>query len=545
MNKLLTLLAICISSIAFSQLPTRPTPSSINNVTVFLSGAQVNRTATVQLNSGEQIIRLTQLSPYIDPNSIQIKGSDEFTIVAVKHQINYEASNTLSRPVQLKVDSLDEMKFTLKMRQSLKRVYQSEKNLLLANHNIKGNNTLLVEDLEEMLDFQRKRMKEVEYKLLEINEEEKQLNEDIRRLQSQVSQFTQQQSFNSGELYITINANNKTITNLNLSYLVSQAGWFPVYDVRAKDINEPLDLVYRGQVYQSSGNDWSRVNLTLSTGNPNSGGQAPELDTWYLYLGEVYRRQDKNTDLRVLQGNLYKTEDNKEISKLSPAQDEGYYESEIEEINFSQNVKVQSGGINTEFNINIPYDIPSDGKTYNVEMQRSNVPATFQYLAIPKLDKDAFLIADITDWQQYNLLAGESNTYYQGTFVGKAFIDPANTDDTLSLSLGRDPSIVITRDRIKDYCKTTSLMGKKKTTKGFEIVIRNNKSKAIQITVQDQVPLSTTNEIEVTRDDVSGGKVNEETGEISWEMNINPGETKTLILKYTVKYPKKKIIPNL
>lgn len=565
MNKFLILLAISLSISGFSQTEIKPLESKITDVTVFLQGAQVTRNSDIQLSVGEQTFKISQLSPFIDGNSIQIKGSDKFTIVSVKHQINYQQSNILPRDIQLKKDSLEEMQFTLKMRQRLRSVYQNERGMMQNNQRVKGDDqTLLVEDLEEMADFYRKKMTEIEYKLLEIQEEEIRINKDISRLNNQIYQYVNHQSKNSGEILVTIKADSKTNTKMEFSYLVGQAGWFPVYDVRAKDIGEPIELVYRGQVYQSTGNDWSRVSLTLSTGNPTTGGQAPQLRTWNLYLQDLIVRAQfsngrfsgkKAEEHRAFRGNVnekdgiamddYEETDISYSSPIDNSLNNNFGVADIKPINFNQYVNIQSNSINTEFNISIPYDIPTDGQVHNVEMQRSNMSAEFQYLAIPKLDKDAFLVASIADWQQYNLLAGESNIYFQGTFVGKAFIDPANTEDSLSLSMGRDPGIVVKRERIKDYCKTTSILGKKKATKGYEIVVRNNKSKAVKIVVEDQIPISNDGEIEVIQDDVSGGSVDETSGKVTWEMNLKPGEMKTVYLKYTVKYPKKKVVPNL
>lgn len=52
----------------------RKTPSSIKNVIVYLSGAQITREATVTLQPGINEIVFTELSPLINENSIQVSG---------------------------------------------------------------------------------------------------------------------------------------------------------------------------------------------------------------------------------------------------------------------------------------------------------------------------------------------------------------------------------------------------------------------------------------------------------------------------------------
>ena len=201
--------------------------------------------------------------------------------------------------------------------------------------------------------------------------------------------------------------------------------------------------------------------------------------------------------------------------------------------------------VNTEFKIGIPYSVPSDNKKYDVELMRPSLNADYRYFAAPRSDKDAFLLARVTNWAQYNLMPGESNIYYQGTFVGKAFIDPAINQDTLQLSLGRDKAVVLSREEIKDFCKNSVLGSKKTTSKGYSIKVTNNKSKAITIQVRDQIPLSNNGDLTVEVDELSGGQLNSINGLVDWELKLSPGETREIILRYTVKYPKKKVINNL
>lgn len=510
--------------------------SEITDVTVFLSRAQVTRTAPVSVTSGEQSFKITDLTQALDPNSIQVKGNQNFTILSVKHQINYLEDKSVSPEIREKQDSLEELEFKVSMRRSLRNVYTEEKSMILANKEIKGKDgVLLAEDLLEISDFYRKRLTDIEYKLLDIQIEEKELNEDITRLRNHLNQLRSRRNVASSDIMVTVLGNKSGKTDMEISYMVTNAGWHPVYDIRAEDVDHPVELTYKGKVYQGTGNDWNDVMLTLSTGNPAVGGQAPELSNWYLYLQEVYDRKAKAANMYgrdkapAAMGD-YESIDNAEVA---------YFASAADLTSVVQNT------ITTEFRIAAPYSIPSDNQYYEVETKRISLPAIFEHFAIPKLDKDAFLLAQVTDWQQHNLLPGESNVYFKGTFVGNAFIDPAIAEDTLALSLGRDKSIVIKRDRIEDMCKTKSLGSKKTTTKAYRITVHNTKSVGIDLILEDQIPLTSTNEIEITVDDMSGAKYDPETGKLTWDMEIGPGEKREVVLKFTVKYPKKKVISNL
>jgi uncharacterized protein (TIGR02231 family) len=171
--------------------------------------------------------------------------------------------------------------------------------------------------------------------------------------------------------------------------------------------------------------------------------------------------------------------------------------------------------------------------------------ADYIYSAAPKLDQDAFLLARATGWEEFNLLPGEANVFFEGTFVAKTFIDPNSTKDTLAISLGRDKRVVVKREKLKDYTSKKFIGSNKRETYAYEISVRNTKAEALKIIVEDQVPVSQNSQIEVTVADVGGAKYNKDTGKLIWELTLQPNETKKVVYKFEVKYPKDKIIPGL
>ncbi len=199
---------------------------------------------------------------------------------------------------------------------------------------------------------------------------------------------------------------------------------------------------------------------------------------------------------------------------------------------------MSEGQTNLEFNIKIPYDIPSDNKQYTINIQDYSLPAHYEYYCAPKLDRDAFLIARITGWEDYNLLSGEINLFFEGTYVGKSQLNVRNTNDTLELSLGRDKGIVVTRVKMKDFTEEKTIGSNKRVTRAWEITVRNTKKQAIDLRLEDQLPVSMNKDIEVEPLDYSGGKYNKQTGLITWKQRIEPSAEKKLKVSFAVKYPK-------
>lgn len=539
MKRRLTLLLSLFAFVSFSQSKSVTAP--ITDVTLFLSGAQVTHKGDVSLKKGENTLVLSGLTAGMDVNSIQILGNKDYTILSVKHQMNYtsKVSNVRVRAIQ---DSIKLLGFQTAERASLRAVYQEEKAFLQANRSIKGDNTLLIrEDLSEMADFYRSRMKEIEYKILDLNQTDRESNEKLQHLQTQLSQLQSQNVTNPGEIEFVVTTDEDKKADVVITYLATNAGWTPYYDLRAEDIESDIEFTYRAKVWQGTGVDWKRVNLTISTGNPNVGAQVPALNPWYvnIYSPQAYRARGAKAEAY-------------DDYEAKPAAVSGYVQ-EMDKSSWAANglmtsasyTTVTSNSVSTEFKISIKYDISSDNQPVEVVMQKQRLKASYKYVAIPKLEAAAYLQADIIDWMQYSLLSGESNIYFKGTFVGNGYIDPALANDTLQLSLGRDNAITVKRDQVKDFCKTSVFGVKKSTSKAYEITIVNTKKKPIIIEVYDQVPLTQSGDLEVSVEELSGGSQEVATGKVTWKMTVEPEKTEKRQLRFTVKYPKKNLIQNL
>lgn len=523
--------------------------SEIEDVTVFLSGAEIHRTAKINLKSGSNVITFEQLSPYINSNSIQVKAKNNgVTIVSVNHQTNYLKDNSNDAKLKAINDSIEDLTLKRDIRLGHEKVYQEEKSLLLTNKSMKGENVSIdPEDLMDMADFFRSRLLELETKLLDIKLQLAEINEDLYRLQNQRSTLTQGKVKNTKEIVVNVSSKSSTTVTFEITYVMTQASWIPKYDIRSNDIAEPVNLTYKADVYNYSGYDWNDVNITLSTGNPAIDNTQPFLSTWYLQYYQNY--QQKKAKYAEAYGGGFRPMSRNSApppTAIDNTNDESVFDLDEEEsgslANFTQMVE---STVNTEFQISVPYTIKSDGKPYLVEIQQTELPVEYSYMAIPKKDQDAFLLGRVTGWGKYNLLPGDANVYFEGTFVGTSYLYTNSTNDTLDISLGRDKGIIIKRKKVDELCKNQKIGGNHKTSRGYEIEIRNNKSKEVNIKIQDQIPMSSYKEIEVSLNEQGNAEYNEQTGELTWTLKIAPGETKKLKFAFEVKYPKDYNISNL
>jgi uncharacterized protein (TIGR02231 family) len=298
-----------------------------------------------------------------------------------------------------------------------------------------------------------------------------------------------------------------------------------------------VQLSYKANVFQGTGEEWKNVRLKLSTANPSLGGLKPDLLTWYLnfYQPQYHPRNNLEKASGVMRSAPARDQDKRleEVEVAAPAQ------------TVSDFVNTIQTSLNTEFDIALPYTVNSANKPTLVDIRTHELKADYIYSAAPKLDGDAFLLARATGWEEYSLLPGEANVFFEGTFVGKSFIDPNNIKDTLAVSLGRDKRIVVKREKLKDFSSRKLIGSNQRENLAFEISVRNTKNEAIKITLEDQVPISQNSQIEVAVLDVGGAKYNKDTGKLSWEMTLQSNETRKVAYKFEVKYPKDRIVSGL
>ena len=201
-------------------------------------------------------------------------------------------------------------------------------------------------------------------------------------------------------------------------------------------------------------------------------------------------------------------------------------------------VEQQQAQFGYEFEIKQPLTLPDGGKTTTTEIARYQLPASYEYRGIPKIDKEAFLVADATDWQKLNLMEGEANIYFDNSFVGKSIVDPNAATDTLHFSLGRDQSIRVQRTKVNESSTRRFFGSNQEQTLTWRITVKNTRREAVSITVYDQTPVSRNTGIEVTVEELSGGQRDKDTGIVTWPLQLNAGEQRELVLQYKVKYPK-------
>lgn len=525
---------ICAMS-AFAQNG-QPVNSQITDVTVFLNRAQVTRQIKTQLQSGKTELVVGGLTSMLDPQSIQVSGRGNFIILGTSHQQNYLTDVNMPKSLKMLRDSVEWLSKQILLEQSQKEILNKEEGMLMSNQKIGGaNQNLSVAELKGMADFYRTRLSEIVSSRMKEDDKVKKLQERMSKLQQQFNSQNEMYQRNTSEIVISVSAEAATNADLEVNYVVANAGWTPQYDIRAINTKSPMQLNYKANVFQSTGEEWKNVKLKLSTANPNQSGLKPELFAWYLDFYQPVQLSEgvRTKSPRMMKAMAREAETDKAEERISPASTAAEYVTTIQT------------SLNTEFDIALPYTITSASKPTLVDIRNYELKAIYNYATAPKLDNDAFLLAKATGWEELSLLPGEANIFFEGTFTGKSFIDPNNIKDTLALSLGRDKRIVVKREKLKDLTSRKFIGTNQKESYAWEISVRNTKSEPVRVSVEDQIPVSQNSQIEVTPTDLANAVYNKDTGKLSWDMKLQPNETKKIVFKYEVKYPKDKQVNGL
>ena len=504
--------------------------SKIKGVTVFERGAQVERKAKVKVKKGISHVVIKNLSRYVDANSIQAKVPGA-KIVSLTYSLDYLTDVESNAGKKALEDSLEVLNHELKVLNNRRQINQQELKLIEKNTDIKGSAVLDVADIEDFLIFYRSNLPLIKGSLLSIEEKEKKVKKEIKKLKSELRSLNGSSKKVSGKVEIEVSSGVNAFANLSLNYYVTNAGWTPYYNLRASALDAPIDMEFNAQVYQNTGVEWKGIQLTLATGTPHLDGNAPELNPWYVN----YQTKRPRSAFKM---------------RSSNQNAKAYEEFELDEASYygvasslNDNVATLSENITfREYRINELYNISSNGKRQRVEITKHQLEAQYAYYTAPKICPSAYLIAKVSNWEKYNLLSGQSKIYFEDTYVGQGYINAKNTEDTLEISLGQDKNIVIERLTKLDKAGK-QFIGLKQTKKqAFEIVVRNNKNSAVQIEIVDQIPVSKNNGIKVKLTESSSAKVNPETGELKWLLEIGAFGKEIKSFEFELSYPKNKKI---
>jgi len=537
MQNIILALALLLLGIHTHANDDKNTPSTIDAVTVYLRGAEIARTAMVNVTPGMNEFLIHDLSPEISKESIQIAGLKNTAILSMTYSISYLEKKKYSEEVKALKKQIEALELQKSKKENRSAGLQYEQKLLDNNQHINSDNTTLsLEKIKQISSYYANRLTAIHDQRFNINLEVKKLTKKIHNLNQELNKISANSKEQRGTIKLKIDAPTATNLVLAITYTIRNAGWFPLYDIKAANTNTPLDIVYKANVYQRTGSDWKAVHIMLSTGDPSTNNRKPILHPKYLNVVQNRGMMQKRAMAarpqlsKMTEGASLELEDAVAMDAAAPK-------------TYNATVTAKQEGItNTRFEITKKYTINSNAEVTVIEIDKFKMPANYEHYVAPELNEKVFLTATLGNWEQYNLLSGEANIYFEGSYAGKTSIDPQATTDHLTVSLGVDPGIVVKRKQLDNF-KSKSFIGNIKIVdRSYEVTVKNNKTSTINLIVMDRIPVTQNKEIKIENIINGGADFNSKKGILTWKIPLKSKGTTKKQFSYRVKYPKDKRI---
>jgi len=609
-----------------------PVESAIDHVVVYEQGAQIERLANVSLRTGTNVLVFEDLNTAIDPSKVRLSGRGEFTVLGISHRYHTDTlGGADSQDERLRMTDLrNKLWRDIQYAEARRVLFDREEQLLLQNQDFKVKDTGV--DLDRLMQataFFQERFLLIQEGRAEIDRNVASIQAEIAALDLAMQQLPTLRTATSLEILVRIDAPEATSGELVFSYWMQQAGWTPSYNVRVKDIDDPMRLECQAMVHQTTGERWEDVTLTVATGMPSQNRSKPNLQPWYIdgsqgraggatsvsSANAWLKAQPYNPTVREVRGQLYDANGLPLVGATVMSADgrnravtdiNGFYNLQVAQgttalsyqsvgytmetmnisspvmnvslapamamldaVTIAEDVADESESLfgrassrrreadqdlsfvavdiahsptQTRFNVAATYDIPSDGHPHAVRIQDHSLEADYLHQCAPKLDPQVYLTAMFTDWEDLDLMNGRMHVYFGDDYVGESQLRLDFVEDTLAISLGPDPNIVVRRKRTLREDKIGAFTGKKEFNREYTFTVINRKQSDIHLQLEDQLPLVRTEEIVIDRLKLDGATVHEASGQVVWDMEIKAGDTEERKLKYVIQSPRELMV---
>ncbi|MFH0975997.1 MAG: mucoidy inhibitor MuiA family protein [Spirochaetota bacterium] len=530
--------------------------SGISAVTVYNDRAEVTRTASENLDKGEHVLIFDFLPEYIEPNSVQVRGSGNAMLKDVKFKTVYyeelpDPNAKLLFDEKLKLaEAISELDDKIAHAEKEKGFIEDIAKRLTVSTGKSEAFEFNPDKWIKMVEFYRIKNDELDKEIRAANKEKNILKNKMEKILKDIAAVgsTREKSKNQVEASVLMNGQGALI--LDLIYIVYGPSWAPVYDLRVSTDSKSMNISYHALIQQNTQEDWNDVDLKLSTARPNISGNQPELTPWHIsvYQPDLFR----NAPSASLA---------KEKKAAAPARQ--MFDEEASRIADMDSVvggmpaiapaeaTVETGATSVLFAVGGKSTIGSGSDQHKVTILRKDFSAYFRYSSVPKLAQFAYLKAKVKNETEYPLLPGESNIFLDNNFVANSYMKLAAPGEEFWTFLGVDEGMKIEYKFINKYEATEGVFSKtSKLMYEYQIIIKNNKKSEADVVVWDQIPISGNEEIKVTliepeyKKDSDSLKINENKY-LEWLFKPKPAQEIKVQFKFSVEYPKNIVVSGL
>lgn len=539
--KIKHLLTATFCSIVASISAQKPvfTEAKLKSVMLYEQSAELYSNTSFRIPKGSSEIVIANIAENIDESSIKIGSKSKISVLTYRFTDDedfYKVELDKKNPEhKLVLDSISLMEKKIKDFTFQKTSLANSIGILDKNQTINSGSTSYSKELEKLIEYYHKKRIDLSLQLDNVENSIAQMNTKLGKLQTKFDLNSKEmENYPTGKLVVQISSESDETVNLDIKYSVRDASWRPYYDVVIPDINSKTKLMYKALIKQNSGLDWKNVELHLVSGFPNVHKQIPSLYDWNLYY---------QNPIPVMRDEVYYE------PQRTPAATASVSKVSAKEMLADVSV-VRASAFQNQLNVGYDlkdlYTILSNNQENSINLDVNEIPASYTYYTIPKMDKTVFLVAELDNLDKYNLINAGANIIFQDTNVGKTTLNTENTENKLLLTLGDDRRISIKRDLIKDKTMEKSISSSNKEQQyAYQFTIRNNKNEKIKLRIKDQVPVATDKQIIVSMMNKGGATYDEKTGDLIWDIVLEANETTKIDFSFKVNSLKTKVLLGL
>ncbi len=516
---------------------TQPLATSIKAVTVYGDRALVTRSGRTTLGTGVYSLTISGLPATLDDRSVKVSGEAAGArILDVSIQTIYLEAAPDERVAQLQA-KINEMKGRQNSAKYRTGGLQTELQFLReikpqpgAGASDAKSPKYTAEDWQKSLTFISSNMKRLGDEIVAGEEETAFLQKKIDAAQKQLNDITSRLQLATKTMIIEVECLKNSDVALTAAYVVFNARWSPQYDVRASRDAGTVLLEYRGVVQQSTGEDWTNVDIALSTARPDIGGVKPDLSPWFVNVAQPLVSRS------MMRKSAAPTQMMMEESAAPPARAADAAMVAMEE----PGAGLDAGMTSAVYTIPVKSTIPSDNVPHKVGIAIEKLPAEFSYLSAPKLSPFVYLKGAVKNTGDYPLLAGTMNVFGDREFIAQSSLKAVAPNESFDAYFGVDPSVTIERKLINKTTEYTGTFSKNtKITYQYRLTLENKKKTEAVVGVQDQLPISQNEKIVVEQLEPGADRLpHDAEGLVTFRAVLKPAEKKVWDFTFSVEFPR-------
>jgi uncharacterized protein (TIGR02231 family) len=541
------ILALPLTVISAEEIEAR---SKIARVTVYPDSALLTREVSLKLNPGEYKVIFPDIIPVIDENSLRVSAAGNAAVKIFGAQLKTEyLETTPSEKIKELQDQIQKLEDDVTRQRDIQRLLQEEKGFLdsirfFSNTQIPQELVTKMpapSDLDGTLKFLDAKLRENAILVMESELKIRDLSNKLDALRKELNQISGGVRKLKKSIVVDLEVVKAQSVDLNVSYLVRNVRWQPIYDARADFAKSEVELISYGLVTQKTAEDWTGVEMSLSTARPSIGGNLPYVAAWFLRPFQPRAMEDrlmmKDKGAAMYQRMAFEGEE----AMKPPAVSTLMYSSPEEK------------GTAVVYKLVRKATVKADGSEHKLPISSQILKARFEYSTYPRAITLAYLGSRVKNSPELQLLGGRVNIFLDGDYVGTSNLNNIAPQEEFNLYLGSDENVKVKRELIEKKVVETLVAGipspNKHTTFKYKITVENYKSRKITMKLFEAMPVSEEKRIVVKINQVSQEPKKKDwedrKGVWLWEFELEKGAKQEIVYSFTVEHPREMQVEGL